>query len=143
MYRRGVYGNTMTTNPRALEVGVAVLSSLTDELRENIRARGAELVAKLERVASDLGGPITAVQGTGLLVSCAFEPAIRSHGSGSVEEEMRRHGVGVIHGGENSVRYTPHFAVTSAEIDLIVDATRSAVVSSLTPAGAEAYLPPR
>jgi len=143
MYRRGVYGNTMTTNPRALEVGVAVLSSLTDELRENIRARGAELVAKLERVASDLDGPITAVQGTGLLVSCAFEPAIRSHGSGSVEEEMRRHGVGVIHGGENSVRYTPHFAVTSAEIDLIVDATRSAVVSSLTPAGAEAYLPPR
>ncbi|MCY3704538.1 MAG: aminotransferase class III-fold pyridoxal phosphate-dependent enzyme [Gammaproteobacteria bacterium] len=143
MYRRGVYGNTMTTNPRALEVGVAVLSSLTGELRENIRARGVELVAKLERVASDLGGPITAVQGTGLLVSCAFEPAIRSHGSGSVEEEMRRHGVGVIHGGANSVRYTPHFAVTSAEIDLIVDATRSAVVSNLTPAGAEAYLPPR
>ena len=67
MYRRGVYGNTMTTNPRALEVAVAVLSSLTGELRANIRARGAELVAKLERVAADLGGPITAVQGTGLL----------------------------------------------------------------------------
>ena len=48
MYRRGVYGNTMTTNPRALEVAVAVLSSLTDELRENIRARGAEFVARLD-----------------------------------------------------------------------------------------------
>lgn len=143
MYRRGVYGNTMTTNPRALEVAVAMLSSLTGELRENIRARGAELVAKLERVASDLDGPITAVQGTGLLVSCAFDPAIRSHGRRSVEEEMRRHGVGVIHGGENSVRYTPHFAVTSAEVDLIADATRSAVVSRLTPAGGEAYLPSR
>ncbi len=138
MYRRGVYGNTMTTNPRALEVAVAVLSSLTDELRENIRARGAELVAKLQRVAADLDGPITAVQGTGLLVSCAFEPGIRSHGSGSVEEEMRRHGVGVIHGGANSVRYTPHFAVTSAEIDLIVAATRAAVLSRLAPAGVAA-----
>lgn len=135
MYRRGVYGNTMTTNPRALEVAVAVLSSLTDELRGNIHARGAELVAKLERVASDLDGPITAVQGTGLLVSCAFEPGIRSHGPGSVEEEMRGNGVGVIHGGANSVRYTPHFAIASAEIDLIVEATRAAVVSRLAPAG--------
>ena len=135
MYERGVYGNTMTTNPRALEVAVAVLSSLTDELRENIRARGAEFVAKLERMASELDGPVTAVQGTGLLVSCAFEPGIRSHGPGSIEDEMRRNGVGVIHGGENSVRYTPHFAVTSAEIDLIVAATRAAVVSRLAPAG--------
>ncbi|MYF61257.1 MAG: aminotransferase class III-fold pyridoxal phosphate-dependent enzyme [Gammaproteobacteria bacterium] len=143
MYRRGVYGNTMTTNPRALEVALAVLSSLTGELRENIRSRGAELLAKLEHVASDLDGPIAAVQGTGLLVSCAFEPAIRSHGSGSVEEEMRRNGVGVIHGGANSVRYTPHFAVTSPEIDLIVEATRAAVASRLTPAGGEAYIPPR
>lgn len=142
MYRRGVYGNTMTTNPRALEVAVAVLSSLTPELRENIRARGADLVARLELVAADLDGPITAVQGTGLLVSCAFESGIRSHGPGSVEEEMRRHGVGVIHGGENSVRYTPHFAVTSAEIDLIVDATRAAVVSRLAPAGEVAYQAP-
>lgn len=143
MYRRGVYGNTMTTNPRALEVALAVLSSLTGELRENIRSRGAELLAKLEHVASDLDGPITAVQGTGLLVSCAFEPVIRSHGSGSVEDEMRRNGVGVIHGGANSVRYTPHFAVTSAEIDLIVEATRAAVASRLTPAGREAYIPSR
>ena len=132
MYRRGVYGNTMTTNPRALEVAVAVLSSLTDELRANIRARGTELVSKLGRVAAELDGPITRVQGTGLLVSCAFEPGIRSHGLGSVEEEMRRNGVGVIHGGENSVRYTPHFAVTSAEIDLIAEATRAAVVTRRT-----------
>lgn len=135
MYRRGVYGNTMTTNPRALEVAVAVLSSLTDELRENIRARGAELVAKLKRVGAQLRGPITGVQGTGLLVSCAFESGIRSHGRGSVEEEMRRNGVGVIHGGANSVRYTPHFAVTSAEIDLIVEATRAAVLARMAPAG--------
>lgn len=139
MYRRGVYGNTMTTNPRALEVAVAVLSSLTDELRGNIRARGAELVTKLERVAADLEGAITAVQGTGLLVSCAFEPAIRSHGPGSVEEHMRRNGVGVIHGGANSVRYTPHFAVTSAEIDLIAEATRAAVAARLAPAGEVAH----
>ena len=139
MYRRGVYGNTMTTNPRALEVAVAVLSSLTDELRENIRARGAEFVARLEQMAAELNGAVTGVQGTGLLVSCALESGIRSHGPGSVEEDMRRHGVGVIHGGANSIRYTPHFAVTSAELDLIVEATQAAVLSRLAPAGAPPY----
>ncbi len=136
MHRAGVYGNTMTANPRALEVAVAVLSSLTDELRANIRARGAELAAKLERMATELDGPVTRVQGTGLLASCALGPGIRSHGPGSVEEEMRRNGVGVIHGGANSIRYTPHFAITSAEIDLIVEATRDAVASRLAPARA-------
>ena len=97
----------MTTNPRALEVAVAVLSSLTPPLRENIRARGAEFLARLEAMAAELHGAVTAVQGTGLLLSCAFESAVRSHGRGSVEEEMRRRGVGVIHGGANSVRLHP------------------------------------
>ena len=41
MYQRGVYGNTMTTNPRALDVAVTVLSSLSDDLRDNIRVREA------------------------------------------------------------------------------------------------------
>ena len=37
LYIRGIYGNTMTTNPRALEVGCAVLANLTDDIRENIK----------------------------------------------------------------------------------------------------------
>lgn len=130
LYPHGVYGNTMTTNPRALDVACAVLSSATPELRTNIRERGLELLGKLQDVAEDLAGPIVEVQGTGLLVGCALDPAIRSQGFGSVEERMRTHGVGVIHGGGNSIRYTPHFAVTSAEVDLIVEATRRALVQA-------------
>ena len=45
----------------------------------------------------------------------------------SSEEFMRRHGIGVIHGGTNSLRFTPHFAITSEEVDLIVDAVRQAL----------------
>jgi hypothetical protein len=41
---------------------------------------------------------------------------------------MRIHGVSVVHGGENSLRYTPHFAMTSAEVDLLVEATREAIL---------------
>nr|MBA3486412.1 aminotransferase class III-fold pyridoxal phosphate-dependent enzyme [Lysobacter sp.] len=42
LYKKGLYGNTMTTNPRALEVACAVLGQITPQLRENIRERGAE-----------------------------------------------------------------------------------------------------
>ena len=37
LYVTGIYGNTMTTNPRALETAVAVLDGITPELRTNIR----------------------------------------------------------------------------------------------------------
>ena len=42
---------------------------------------------------------------------------------------MRIHGVGVIHGGENSLRFTPHFQVTSEEVDLIVAHVKDAVLN--------------
>ena len=36
LYVVGIYGNTMTTNPRALETAVAVLDRITPEMRDNI-----------------------------------------------------------------------------------------------------------
>jgi acetylornithine/succinyldiaminopimelate/putrescine aminotransferase len=129
LYRKGVYGNTMTTNPRALDVACAVLDSITPALRANIRDRGAELVRKFKALADDLDGRITQVQGTGLLLSVELDPSYKCYGAGSTEEYMRMHGIGVIHGGDNSLRFTPHFALTSEEIDLIVDATRDALLN--------------
>src|SRR5690606_24589510 len=69
LYRKGVYGNTMTTNPRALDVACATLGLLTPQVRQNIRVRGAQAVQKLEALKAELGGLITKVQGTGLLFS--------------------------------------------------------------------------
>ncbi|HPA02770.1 MAG TPA: ornithine/acetylornithine aminotransferase, partial [Chiayiivirga sp.] len=37
-------------------------------------------------------------------------------------------GIGVIHGGANSLRFTPHFAITSREVDLVVDSVRQALL---------------
>lgn len=121
IYQRGVYGNTMTTNPRAVEVGLASLHQITPALRANIRARGAELVARLEGLAHTLPDVITHVQGTGLLVSAELDPRWKVVGAGGIEERCRTRGIGVIHGGENSLRFTPHFAVTSEELGLLVD----------------------
>lgn len=129
LYRKGVYGNTMTSAPRAMDVGCAVLGAITDELRRNIRARGEEFLTKLRALSEDLGGPIAKVQGTGLLFSCELDDSFKCYGAGSTEEYLRRKGIGVIHGGRNSLRFTPHFAITTEEVDLVVDAVRDALVN--------------
>jgi len=128
LYKKGIYGNTMTANPRALDVACAVLKALTPELRENIRVRGKEFVAKLAKLKAELPGYITKVQGTGLLFSCELAPEFKCYGAGSTEEWMRERGYGVIHGGANSLRFTPRFDITAAEADLLVEGVRRALL---------------
>jgi len=130
LYRKGVYGNTMTTNPRALDVATTVLGMVTPEVRRNIVERGEEFVARFEALKDELDGRITRVQGTGLLFSVELDgKRYKAYGAGSIEEYLRTHGINVIHGGENSLRYTPPFTITSAEVDLIVEATRDALLN--------------
>lgn len=125
LYVRGVYGNTMTTAPRALEVGCAVLDQITPALRDNIRARGAELVERLKALQQEFPDVITHVQGTGLLVSAAIDPEkIAVVGFDGLETWCRTHGLGVIHGGKNALRFTPHFSIGSDEVELIVKVVR-------------------
>ena len=120
LYRKGIYGNTMTANPRALDVACATLAQLTPQVRANITGRGAEALQRLEALRKELGGLITKVQGTGLLFSCELAPAFKCYGAGSTEEWLRQHGINVIHGGENSLRFTPHFEMDSQELELLV-----------------------
>ncbi len=129
LYRKGVYGNTMTTNPRAMDVACAVLADLTPAMRENIRQRGQEFIDKLTALGKELpAGNITGVQGTGLLFSCELGKQFKCYGTGSTEEYMRERGFGVIHGGTNSLRFTPHFSITTAEVDLIIEGVRHALL---------------
>jgi len=128
LYKKGIYGNTMTANPRALEVACAALGLVTPELKANIRDRGAEFLDKFNKLKNELPGLVTKVQGTGLLFSCELAPEFKCYGAGSTEEWLREHGIGVIHGGTNSLRFTPTFMVTSAEVDLVVDAVKQALL---------------
>ncbi len=121
LYRLGIYGNTMTTNPRALDVACAVLDAVTPALRRNIRERGAEFLDKLEGLRARFPDLITGVQGSGLLFCAELRSDIPVVGFGAVEEACRKAGLGVIHGGRNALRFTPHFAVTSAEVDLVIE----------------------
>ena len=131
-YKQGLYGNTMTTNPRALDVAVAVLSSFTPELRKNIRNRGQDLVAGLAALAAETDDGIMAAQGTGLLVSCELASRYKCHGANSTEDYLRKKGLGVIHGGEHSLRYTPVFDIGDKEVNLIIEMTKDALLNGPT-----------
>jgi acetylornithine/succinyldiaminopimelate/putrescine aminotransferase len=128
-YKHGLYGNTMTTNPRALDIAISVLDSFTAERRENIRARGKELLAGLAALADASDGAVTGAQGTGLLLSCALARRYKTYGANSTEEYLRKNGLGVIHGGERSLRYTPIFDITAKEVALILQLTKDALVN--------------
>jgi acetylornithine/succinyldiaminopimelate/putrescine aminotransferase len=121
-YKRGVYGNTMTTAPRACEVVATIVESLDDAVRENIRSMGEYAIERFEKLRAKHPEAITNVTGTGLLYAVHLDqkiyPVVAVAGA---EYWLRAHGVGVIHGGENALRFTPHFNVTKEEIDLQVD----------------------
>ena len=90
--------------------------------------RGVPTSKQTEALARELGDAITKVQGTGLLVSCELnERLFKCYGADSIEEYLRCKGIGVIHGGKHSLRFTPPFAITSAEISVIIDAVRDAL----------------
>ncbi len=127
-YQRGLYGNTMTTNPRSLDIAMAVLDTFTPELRENIRVRGQQLVERLGALGAETDGAVTHTQGTGLLVSCELDDRYKIYGADSTEDYLRRIGLAVIHGGTHSLRYTPVFDISEKEVDLIVSLTKEALL---------------
>ena len=125
LYKPGIYGNTMTGNPKAMAIATAVLKSITPALRKNIRDRGKEAVEKFQALAQEFPQSIESVQGTGLIVSIAMNPTKHEVvGPEGLELKLRQKGIGVIHGGTNSLRFTPVFDISSAEIDLITHCLR-------------------
>jgi acetylornithine/succinyldiaminopimelate/putrescine aminotransferase len=123
LYRTGIYGNTMTTCPRGLEVGCAVLGAMDDDLRANIQARGAQLKDGLAALSDTFGDAVVSVEGTGLMVNIELDPrTCPVNGAGGLEEQLRRRGIHMIHGGANGLRFTPHFGITAAEIDMMIAA---------------------
>ncbi len=132
LYVTGVYGNTMTTAPRALEVGCAVLDAVDESLRSNIRERGAQFLAGLTALADELGDVVVGVRGTGLMLCLELSPEFcRVTGAAGVEQELRRRGVHMIQGGSNGLRFTPHFGITAGEVELILGQVREVLLGRM------------
>jgi len=126
-YRHGVYGNTMTGNPRALRVATAVLQSMTPELRQNIRDMGEYFVHKYTDLMKELP-EIIRVNGTGLLFQVKLDPCIPVTAMDGVEMILRQRGINVIHGGNNALRFTPNFDITRAEADMQIGHVRQVIL---------------
>lgn len=122
-YVNGIYGNTMTANPRALAVATSVLNNV-GPLRQNIVDRGQEFVYKFKGLAGEFPNVVKKVQGTGLLLSMEIDEKLPVTGFAGLETHLRKHGLGVIHGGKNALRFTPNFNITSDEVDLVVGLVR-------------------
>ena len=115
-FKTGLYGNTMTGNPRALEVANTVLDQMSPCVRNNIVTMGDLMLKNLEILAKKYDF-ITHVTGTGLLLAVHLNekmPVLK------VEKDLRKNGLNVIHGGKNALRFTPWFLINEAEIDLII-----------------------
>ena len=83
---------------------------------------------KLKLLEAEFPDYVLKTQGTGLLCSIELKPDILPViGFDAVEPWCRRRGLGVIHGGENALRFTPHFRITSEEIDLLISIVREAI----------------
>jgi len=128
-YALGTYGNTMTAAPRALDVASQVLKACSPSLEKNICSKGKEFLTKLQALQQELPDLILKVQGTGLLLSAELSPEILVVGNDGAEQRLRRTGVNVIHGGKNSLRYTPWFLISSDEIDLVIRKSRETILS--------------
>merc|ERR1740120_39621 len=106
---------------------------MTDDVRKNIVASGAELIAALEGLCAKYPGVCTHVTGTGLMSCLHIDkqfPVVCA--KGGMETELRQAGLQFVHGGDNGVRLTPHFNLTSAEIQLIVGVIEASVAKRAT-----------
>lgn len=122
IYVQGLYGNTMTTNPRALSVACAVLNEWEPALRENVRNSGLYFKNALKDLADRNPDAICDVTGTGLLIAAHLNEEWKVLGGpNSVERLCRRAGLNVIHGGANALRFTPWFRLSETEVDMMVE----------------------
>ena len=121
LYKAGLYGNTMTGNPRGLNIISEVLENSNTELKNNIISKGRELRASLEMLQIDFPDLIEEVRGKGLLISIKLNNKFPVSAKNGIEKQLRQKGLNVIHSGGNRLRFTPWFLINQKEIDLIVE----------------------
>ena len=118
----------MTFNPRAARVGTAALRAMTPARRANVVERGKELLSALEDLVSRYPSHLDRAAGSGLLAAVHCAESVRVTGDGGLEERCRRAGLNAVHGGENALRFTPWFDMSTREVRLLVDVVEEALL---------------
>lgn len=118
-FKTGIYGNTMTGNPKAMEIGIETLKRITPQLTCYIQEMGLEFKNMLYNITSQYPKIATNVSGTGLLLALHINDEYKVDEKMGLEYLCRKNGLNVIHGGRNALRFTPYFLITIQEIKLI------------------------
>ncbi len=129
-YKKGTYGNTMTTNPRALDIANTILTYHTSEVTQNIKDQGAYALQKLQALKEKFPKEVKEILGTGLLFSLQLIDQIPIEGLNGIERQIRLQGVNVIHSSGNRLRFTPWFKITPAEVDLLFEVVEDCLVNA-------------
>lgn len=129
----GLYGNTMTTNPRALDIGATVLNAVTPQIRENILDKGIEMQELFTKISKEHPAVFAGATGSGLLQAIHLSKDMKMFGgnqpgSESVLARCRMSGLGVINAA-HTVKFTPHFELESDEIELMGEVLRDVAKS--------------
>ena len=114
----GIYGNTMTANPRALAVGTMALDQVTPRLRRQIVEGGAALRQGLEGLRAAFPSRVVGVEGTGLLCALHLDQDVVD--LPLAERRCREVGLNVIAGANHSLRFTPVFDLDQATVDGVI-----------------------
>ena len=119
---RGAHGSTYGGNPVACAAGLAVLATIADEdLIANARARGAELVTGLGKIAAE-DDRIGDIRGLGLMIGVEFTDRATGEPDGILPDRLMAAsadaGLLVLTCGRmhEVVRWIPPLDVTAAEI---------------------------
>lgn len=118
-FRPGIYGNTMTSNPKAMEMGLESLKRVDYNVISNIYTQGENFKKMLHRIRNKYPEISTSVTGSGLLIALHINKKYPVVSENGLEYLCRYNGLNVIHGGDNALRFTPHFLITKNEIELI------------------------
>jgi len=125
----GIYGNTMTGNPKAMEVGYETLRRVDPALIANVQTRGTQFKRMLDDVARTRPDIVEDVTGTGLLLALHLRPSVDVM---EVERRCRLNGLNVIHGGENALRFTPWLQMKEREVELVESMIRTCIQGTKT-----------
>ena len=118
------HGHTYTANPLACAVAIESLHLLQEETLANARARIPELARSLENLQSE--PPVKQVRQCGMMIGIEMHPqSDRSIGT-EVCDQVRKLGV-ILRPLGDVVVWMPPLSLRSNEVELLEEATRSAI----------------
>ncbi len=113
----GDHGSTFGGGPLACRAALVMLDALADGLQENVRARGAELGAGLERIAAEFE-TVLEVRGRGLMRGLRL-----SSEAAPLRDELYRAGL-LVGAARDVLRFLPPYVITATDVERALELVR-------------------